>query len=142
MQQTGVLFCTPSFPSTPHSPMWIALQSSTPNYPGVLECSTHGVALRNALCTYMLNPKRGCSDMIHIIDKNRIRTSPRLSYFESHAFLYTPTPLLNPEPTPINRYYATTPRDMYFESHAILLYCLALLTRKKTIGNDAEVKGE
>ena len=31
VQQTGLLFCTPSFPSTPHSPMWIALQSSTPN---------------------------------------------------------------------------------------------------------------
>ena len=49
VQQTGLLFCTPSFPSTPHSPMWIALQSSTPIYPRVLECSTHGVALRNAL---------------------------------------------------------------------------------------------
>ena len=54
VQQTGVLFCTPSFPSTPHSPMWIALQSSTQIYPGVLECSTHGVALRNALAIKMM----------------------------------------------------------------------------------------
>ena len=35
--------------SAQHSLMWIALQSSTPKYPGILECSTQGVALRNAL---------------------------------------------------------------------------------------------
>ena len=38
--------------SAQHSLMWIALQSSTPKYPGILECSTQGVALRNALIRY------------------------------------------------------------------------------------------
>ena len=38
--------------SAQHSLMWIALQSSTPKYPGILECSTQGVALRNALFIY------------------------------------------------------------------------------------------
>ena len=40
--------------STQHSLMWIALQSSTPKYPGILECSTQGVALRNALGTWTM----------------------------------------------------------------------------------------
>ena len=40
--------------SAHQSLMWIALQSSTPKYPGILECSTQGVALRNALCMMQL----------------------------------------------------------------------------------------